>query len=444
MSNTVVTRSTTTAASAPPGGRFGWRAIGRGLLGSTPVRFRNASALAAVVLVVFAAVGLTTSRGRARATAHLRDHAAPTLIAAQDVSSSLAEADAAAVAAFLSGATEDRDARAVYERALERVSGSLEQASRLIGDDPAAHEALVRALDGMLGYAGLVESARTARAAALPDATTKLAAASAELGSTVKPAVDALASRASSSVDADHRAATRGLVLAIISGAIALLALVAVGVLLARRTRRVVNLGVVVAAVGVALLVVWSTVGALSQARDIDKALGSTGAGVRKIGDLRTAAYTIEANRSRALVAGTTISMSTLLNTVSSADLPASPAVAPPIGTALRATGLLGEVVDLGGGPRQIAEANEMALRWQAYRDAVLAPKPVASDASAAFTGFNIAVDSVLGSQQVRFLDQIGQAHDRLNHLDPWVAVGALVALGLLVFGVERRVAEYK
>ena len=440
MSNAVATRSTTQASATHGRGRFGWRALAGRLLGSTPVRFRTAAAVAAVALVVFAAVGFTTARDRARATAHLRDHAVPTLIAAQDVSSSLAEADAAAVSAFLSGSTEDRDARAVYERSLERVSSSLEQASRLIGEDLPAHAALVSATNGMLRYAGLVEAARTAHASSLPDATKRLADASAALTSGVKPFVGELASRASLSVDADHAAATRGLALMATSGAIALLALVGVGIVLARRTRRLFNLGVLVAASAIAATLVWATLGSARQASDIDGALGRTRAGVETIAKLRTAAYTVEVNRSRSLVTDTPIDLATQLATVARppADTTASKSRASDA-----TSGLLFDVANLSSAPRQKAEASEMSARWDIYRNVVLRTSS-ASEANAAFTGFNIAVDSVLASQQVRFIDEIGQARTRLDHLDPWIAVAALAALVLLVLGVERRAAEYK
>lgn len=439
MNNAVATRSTSATSATQQRGRFSWRTIAARLLGSTPVRFRTTAAVAAVALVVFAAVGLTTARDRGRATAHLRDHAAPTLIAAQDVSSSLAEADAAAVSAFLSGAKEDRDARALYQRSLERVSGSLEQASRLIGDDPPAHVALVRATNGMLSYAGLVESARTAHAASLSDASTRLSAASAELTTTVKPAVDELAVRASVSVDADHRAATRGLTVMTLSGTIALAALVALGVLLSRRTRRLLNPGVAIATAAIAVMLVWSTLGAARQSSDIDRALGGTRAGVETIAKLRTAAYTVEASRSRALVDGTSIDLVKQLATVAPALLSYTDT-----GTLRTDDGLLGSVATLSTAARQQAEAAEMVDRWVTYRSVVLGQNLVASDANAAFTGFNIAVDNVLASQQARFLAQIGQARARLNHLDPWVAVAAIVALALLVLGVERRAGEYR
>ena len=98
----------------------------------------------------------------------------------------------------------------------------------------------------------------------------------------------------------------------------------------------------------------------------------------------------------------------------------------------------------LPSGTRQRADAAEMLQRWATYLTDTTSTSVSATQANAAFAGFNIAVDNVLSSEQTRFIGQLDQATQRLGGLNPWSAVAGLFALILLGYGVERRAGEYR
>ena len=102
---------------------------------STPAQYRVASIACVVVLALAALVGFLAATSLTDATDRARNNTGPVLLATQDVFASIAEADAASSAVFLSGTDEDREQRRLYEVALERSTAQLEEVSRLVGDD---------------------------------------------------------------------------------------------------------------------------------------------------------------------------------------------------------------------------------------------------------------------------------------------------------------------
>ena len=112
-------------------------------------------------VLVLAAVAATASAARMRgATDRVRTNSGPVLVATQQLVASLAEADAAQTAAFLSGRDEDPEQRRLYEQALARAGQQIEEIASLVGDDPTVHDLLQRVSVGISPYAGLVEAAR--------------------------------------------------------------------------------------------------------------------------------------------------------------------------------------------------------------------------------------------------------------------------------------------
>ena len=80
-------------------------------------------------------VGRRHAPGCARPPSGRSPPAGPVLVATQQLVASLAEADAAASAAFLSGQNEDPEQRRLYEQALARAGQQVEEIAALAGDD---------------------------------------------------------------------------------------------------------------------------------------------------------------------------------------------------------------------------------------------------------------------------------------------------------------------
>ena len=85
------------------------------LSGSTPARLRLWSIATLVVLGLAAVANWWAATRLVDASDRAVDNTAPVLVATQDVFASIAEADAASAAVFLSGADEDREQRVLLE-----------------------------------------------------------------------------------------------------------------------------------------------------------------------------------------------------------------------------------------------------------------------------------------------------------------------------------------
>ena len=127
---------------------------------TTPGRYRLWSVGAAVALILAIVVSaVATSRMRS-ATERAESTSGPVLVATQQLVASLAEADAAASAAFLSGQNEDPEQRRLYEQALSRAGQQVEEIAALAGEDDTIRPVLARISFQVTRYAGLIEAAR--------------------------------------------------------------------------------------------------------------------------------------------------------------------------------------------------------------------------------------------------------------------------------------------
>src|SRR5438874_5563116 len=122
-------------AKAPSAAADAGRGTGRRAARTTPARYRMWS-IAVAGLIALATLAATASASQMRSsTRRARANSGPVLVAAQQLVSSIAEADAAATAAFLSGRDEDPEQRRLYEQALARSSEQIEDIASLAGVD---------------------------------------------------------------------------------------------------------------------------------------------------------------------------------------------------------------------------------------------------------------------------------------------------------------------
>ncbi|MDT2007117.1 hypothetical protein FXW78_25895 [Rhodococcus opacus] len=231
----------------------------RDFLASTPGRL---SVLAVILVAAALTAGVVTSAvtaARQQEIDTLRTHSQPLADAAQSLYSSLSIADAAATTSFLFGGTEPVEVRERYNQAVGNASNALVTASTGVSPADAETVGLLSEVSRRFAeYTSLVATARANDRSGNPVGITYLANASTMMQVTILPLAHRLFTEQWKSVTTAQTRITRPPVVAFAVTTFALLGLVLAQVYLARKSRRLVNPGLVVAALLMAGLLVWS------------------------------------------------------------------------------------------------------------------------------------------------------------------------------------------
>lgn len=412
---------------------------------TTPELLRAMSVGIAVLAVAFGVVAFVAARGTSATTISIRDNDGPVLVSLQTLGASLAEADAAATAAFLSGEDEDPRARSAYLAALDRSVATVESiASLLENDDLDAHTDLARTAQAVTTYAANVEAARTAVIAGLPDSDDRLLTAIDQLDTRVTSARLDVAARATASFnDAEATQSSVLRPIAVVIGLLLLAALVGAQLWLTRRTRRLLNPPLVLATVAALAGVVWFGL--------------ATGAAVDRTATARSEAFdgiqnTAELQRQglAARSASTVAAITGNPEAVSRAR-DAETLVAGPLGQVDpdgQSEGLIADTVRAAPPGDERALAVEIAQRWNRFEAAAREPGTSSLDdvvASAdSFNGFNFAVEGLLGEYRDQFQELLDDAASRVSLLPFGVLGVAILAALLALIGFQLRLAEYR
>jgi hypothetical protein len=194
----------------------------------------------------------------------------PFAYAAQNLYAALSAADAAAASAFLSGGIETAPMRAQYQEALARAASALADATAGT-TNTETRTAMAEISAQLSAYTALVEAARANNRQGFPIGSGYLREASSLMQTSLLPAAEKIYTGNLATVDEDQRAVGS---LPIVSLALLALALVAIGigsVILYRRTNRQFNIGLVVAAATVLLVIGWVVVATQLAAGEIEK-----------------------------------------------------------------------------------------------------------------------------------------------------------------------------
>ncbi len=269
------------------------------LLSGSPGRLRIAAAVSALGCLLFAAAGALAMQYRANALEDARSHAAQ-VVRVQKAAADLVRADAAVSNGFLRGGLEPAALTAEYDEAVG-------EASRLLVDAAAAQPAdrtdLARAAELLTDYTGQIARARDNNRLGLPLGSGYLVVGSQTvLRGELLPLLDEAAAANRDEVEAAYSAAGRAPWLFALGAVPALVVLGWVSLWLARRTHRVVNVGLAAAALAV---VVGTGAGALvlgtagSTAQDVRS---TAYAATRALATARAAAYSAKGLESLTLV----------------------------------------------------------------------------------------------------------------------------------------------
>ena len=222
--------------------------------------------MAVVLIAALLAVGATASKNvfdRQGQLETLRSHTEPLADAAQRIYGALSFANTTAATAFLSGGVEPRDVRDRYDAAIGQASAGLVAASNGVSPNDIHSLTLLTDISNQLAvYTGIVATAHANNRAGSPIGVAYLNESSALMQKGILPAAERLYASQSNAVITSGRSVGPSRVV-IATGALVLVMLVLSQVVLARRSHRRFNSGLVLASVLMAVLVVWLTVAGL-------------------------------------------------------------------------------------------------------------------------------------------------------------------------------------
>jgi hypothetical protein len=207
-------------------------------------------------VVSAAAVNLRIAEQRA-----VLDHSEPFAYAAQNLYAASSAADAAAATAFLSGGSQTPLMRARYQQAMAAATSALADATAG-APDIDTRKALAEVSAQLTTYAGLVEAARANGVQGFPIGSSYLGEASSLMQTQLLPGAEKVYAADLSRVDDAQRRIGSLPKVSLALLVLAMLAIVVSSAVMARRTNRQFNVGLVAAGV-VAVLVSACIVGAV-------------------------------------------------------------------------------------------------------------------------------------------------------------------------------------
>jgi len=193
----------------------------------------------------------------------------PFAYAAQNLYAALSAADAAAASAFLSGGIETVPTREQYQKALADASSALADTTAGAGD-LKTRTALAEISAQLSAYTALVEAARANNRQGHVIGSAYLREASSLMQTSLLPGAEKIYTGNLATVEEDQRSVGSLRVAALVLLALALVAIGIASVILYRRTNRQFNIGLVVAAAIVFVVIGWVVIATQLAANEIE------------------------------------------------------------------------------------------------------------------------------------------------------------------------------
>lgn len=366
----------------------------------------------------------------------------PVVVSTQGLVASIAEADAANTAVFLSGidgADEDVSQRRLYESALARAPQQIEDISAGIGDDDITHDALKEVAQQLTEYSGVVERARLANANGLDGATASLEESLALTGGANGMLANAaeITTRTEARFSDDTQAGLIVLFVALSVLIVALILLIVAQLRLRKLTQRLVNVGLVLSTVFVVALIVWLSAATVGRFADLNNARDEVFGDIAISAQLQTAAFDYKTQETGAIIRE---NATELPDPTSLDDIDA----------------FLGNIDALSDSPRERALAVEVNTRWNRYllASGVIAQRvnasnfdqariDVSGEGNQTFNGFNTSLEALLLINQEQFDTSVTSAASRLAWLNYGVLIIPFLAGIAAWLGYRPRINEY-
>ncbi len=225
-------------------------------LGTTPAKLRMLLLGLIMLSLLWGAVAALTVSSHASSASNVVTVSEPLSLDAQRIYRALSDADATEAAAFLSGGLEPLSLRQRYQSDIGQAARELEAATAAAGHTVAASR-LATLAAGLPVYSGLVETARADNRLGLPLGAAYLREASALMRATLLPAARDLYAQENAQLAAADQQATAVPYMAAVVAVIAALVLLLSQRWLARRTRRMVNPGLLLASAAGLASLIW-------------------------------------------------------------------------------------------------------------------------------------------------------------------------------------------
>jgi hypothetical protein len=433
----VTTFAGTRPAAAPAGRRS--RTL-LPALDTTPGRLALLRAALIVLALLLAVSSTVTAVLAANGTRTLTHATEPLLVNAESIYSGLADADTTAAQAFLSGGLEPAAQSLRYTADIDRVGDQLAQAAGRAGQSGPAADAIRTLATALPVYSGLIQSARANNRQGLPVGASYLGQASTLSRKQMLPAADQLLTIEQHQTVAGYDAARASTPL-LVTGGIAvalLLTLLVTQLWLTRRTRRLLNVGLLAATVTL-LLAAALTAGILELQRHRLATAQRTGSTpVAAAARARIAALVEHGDDSLTLVSRSTSAAYEKDFAAAQASLlgdASHPGLLPP-----------------GSQARSLEQAylvrhNQVRALDDGgnYNAAVAAATSTAPDgAETAFAALDAELTQTVTTAQSRFTSAAGHAGSGLTLLEFLAPLLALIICALSILGIRARLEEYR
>ncbi len=278
----------------------------RGFAATTPGRLSVALVGLILLSLLTGIVGIFTGQTRVNTLDDLAQQREPVSAAAQQIYRALSDADATAASAFLSGAVEPNNLRAQYNTDIAQAGAALAVAATDSADTQNVQDvvpSLTLLETDIPVYTGIVERAAANNAEGYPVGSAYLREADGLMQNTLLPAARNLYKTDITSLDAQQDEATSFPWV----GAVLLLALLVALFItqrfLAKRTNRVLNIGLLVASIAMVLTLLWSAVGLILTGVHVSNARSSGSDLVAQLSQARTDALQARSDEILNLVA---------------------------------------------------------------------------------------------------------------------------------------------
>ncbi len=372
----------------------------------------------------FGITALLAERSRAHAAAAVRAQTEPLLVQTMNLYTALTDANATATTTFLRGGLEPPALRARYVQDLRLATASLGALIRGIGDD-AGTRAAVATIDRQLPvYSGLVEAARANNRQGFPVGAAYLRQASGLLTGALLPGADRLYASEARALSGNYATGTAAAALS----ALAIVVVVAAGLLvvsqvqLARISRRVFSVPMLLAGVVLGGIAAWALIGVVTEQNALAAAHRDSDA-VEVLSASRILLSRAQSDESLTLVGRGSdktapidfAQVSRLLGSPSGLIAEAEAAMAR-IGVGDAGQVLSGEYASFSHAPRSPSTADRL----------------------------NATLDGRIASAQRRFSADAADAISSLAGLSIAIPVLTLAATALALLGVRQRLEEYR
>ena len=447
--------------TAPAVRRAGWRSRLEGA--TTPARLRLLLALLILLSLAWGALAALTADQHASAAADVVTVSEPLSLDAEQIYTSLSDADATAASAFLAGGLEPAAARQRYQADITEAAIRIEAASALVGSSAArtqlpghlanqtsaAGSAIgddLAILSGQLPvYTDEVGTARANNRLGLPLGAAYLREGSALLRGTLLPAASDIYTRESALLTSASAQAT-GLPLIVIT----VLAGLGLGYVLyrssrwlSRHTHRTVNYGLLLAALAGLVSVVWLAGSFVAGRGDLLQAQQQGSGPVQAFARAEAAALQAHADESLTLIDNSGD------DSYQKDYLAQQKLLGPGPGTLLAqvqaAAGTGGPGGDVASEARAWYQAHA-ALRAKddAGNHGEAVQSALTGDAATSFARLSATLSDGIETHQAVFAASARGGRDAFTGLAVGMIVASLVMVAGCIWGLSRRLAEYR